>query len=67
LRLSPDLARTVSEISKLVKAGEMWLKWPMLSDIENPDKLATLKRVPNELKPQIFESQDFPTECQSVG
>lgn len=57
---APDLGRSVSEISKLVKAGEMWLKWPMLSDIENPDKLATLKRVPNELKTQIFESGEFP-------
>ncbi|HYX34118.1 MAG TPA: hypothetical protein VE954_13500 [Oligoflexus sp.] len=57
---APDLARSVSEISKLIKAGEMWLKWPMLGDIENPDKLATLKRVPNQLKSQIFKSGEFP-------
>jgi hypothetical protein len=57
---APDLGRSVSEISKLVKAGEMWLNWPVLGDIENPDKLATLKRVPNQLKAQIFHSGEFP-------
>ena len=57
---APDLARSVSEISKLVKAGDVLLKWPVLGDIENPDKLATLRRVPNKLKESIFTSGRFP-------
>jgi hypothetical protein len=60
LSAAPDLGRSVSEVSKLIKAGVMWLDWPVLGDIENPDKLATLKRVPNQLKPHIFESGLFP-------
>jgi hypothetical protein len=60
LSAAPDLGRSVSEVSKLIKAGVMWLDWPILGDIENPDKLATLKRVPNQLKAQIFESGLFP-------
>jgi hypothetical protein len=60
LLAAPDMGRSVSEVSKLIKAGEVLLKWPMLSDIENPDKLAILKRVPGQLKAQIFESGQFP-------
>lgn len=57
---APQLARSVSEISKLVKAGEMWLRWPVLGDIENPDKLATLRRVPSQMKAQVFGTGRFP-------
>jgi len=55
----PDLIRSPSWITRLVKAGEISVTWPSLSDIRNVDKLATLARAPRKYHKDLFTSGRF--------
>lgn len=57
---SPDLIRSTSWVSKLIKAGHLLNQWPSLGDITSVDKLATLWRVPRTLQSGIFEAGMLP-------
>lgn len=57
---SPHLVKSAGWVSRLTKAGNVLLNWPVLGDIESTDKLATLNRVPKNLQEQIFTSGLLP-------
>lgn len=57
---APEQVRSVSWIIKLIKAGDLLLKWPQLEHISSIDKLATLRRIPKKLQNEIFDSGFLP-------